>query len=190
MDISVSEDLFLNLLAVALAIVAALIWVRWRIGRRRRAAHQASPALALPFRPRERPRLDTALALVAILTFAGTRFIGLADFPIYFFTDEAASTVQAADFLHNGFRDASSQLFTTYFENNEKLSLGTTVYSQMIPYALFGASVFITRATSVWIALFGTLAVGLILKRIFKARVWGAGILLMSITPAWFLHSR
>ena len=36
----------------------------------------------------------------------------------------------------------------------------------------------------------GALAVGLIFKHIFKSRWWWTSILLLSLTPAWFMHTR
>ena len=133
---------------------------------------------------------DTVLGLLALLTFAATRLIGLAQYPIYFFTDEAASTVLAAEFLDNGFRDQSGQLFPTYFQNGPSISLGTSVYAQMVPHLFFGQSIFVTRAVPALIAITGALAVGLIFKHVFKSRWWWTSILLLSLTPAWFLHSR
>ena len=133
---------------------------------------------------------DTVLGLLALLTFAATRLIGLAQYPIYFFTDEAANTVLAAEFLDNGFRDQFGQLFPTYFQNGPSLSLSTSVYAQVVPYLLFGKSIFVTRAVPALIALTGALAVGLIFKHIFKSRWWWTSILLLSLTPAWFLHTR
>jgi 4-amino-4-deoxy-L-arabinose transferase-like glycosyltransferase len=134
--------------------------------------------------------LDNVLGLLALLTFAATRLIGLAQYPIYFFTDEAANTVLAAEFLDNGFRDQFGQLFPTYFQNGPSISLSTSVYAQVVPYLLFGKSVFVTRAVPALIALTGALAMGLIFKHIFKSRWWWISILLLSLTPAWFLHSR
>jgi 4-amino-4-deoxy-L-arabinose transferase-like glycosyltransferase len=121
---------------------------------------------------------------------AATRLIGLAQYPIYFFTDEAANTVLAAEFLDNGFRDQFGQLFPAYFQNGPSISLSTSVYAQMLPYLLFGKSIFVTRAVPAFIALTGALAVGLIFKHIFKSRWWWTAILLLSLTPAWFLHTR
>ena len=134
--------------------------------------------------------LDAVLGLLALLTFAATRLIGLAQYPIYFFTDEAASTVLAVEFLDNGFRAQFGELFPTYFQNGLSLNLSTSVYAQMVPYLIFGKSIFVTRAVVVFIAVTGTLAVGLIVKHIFKSRWWWTSILLLSLTPAWFLHSR
>ncbi len=134
--------------------------------------------------------LDWLPPVIALLTYAATRLIGLAQFPIYFFTDEAANGALAAEFLRNGFRDQFGQLFPLYFQNGPSLSLSISVYLQVIPTWLFGQSVFITRAVPALITLTGALACGLILKHIFKLRGWWLGILLLSITPAWFLHSR
>lgn len=135
-------------------------------------------------------KIDRRLFLLTALVFLATRLVALTDWPIYFFTDEAANTVRAAEFLQHGFHDANGVLFPTYFENGQYLSLSVSVYVQVIPYALFGSSVYVTRAVVVLIALLGTLAVGLILRDIFKVRYWWLGSLLLSITPAWFLHSR
>ncbi|HEY4720338.1 MAG TPA: hypothetical protein VII92_00715, partial [Anaerolineae bacterium] len=134
--------------------------------------------------------LDTRLFLLALLVFLLTRLIGLDSFPVYFFTDEAIQTVQAANLVHQGFRDSTGNLFPTYFANGVYLNLSVSVYAQVIPYILFGYSEFVTRAVSALIALSGVAAVGLMLRNIFKIRFWWAGVLLLTITPAWFLHSR
>jgi hypothetical protein len=134
--------------------------------------------------------LDTILFTGTLLVFALTRFIGLVDFPIYFFTDEAIQTVQAANLIHHGFRDAAGQLLPTYFQNGDYFNLSVSVYAQVLPYWIFGYSIFVTRGVSVLVALSGAAAVGLILKQFFQVRWWWAGTLLLSITPAFFLHSR
>ena len=185
----VIDTLTCVILLLAVVLDAGLIWA-WQT-RRQRAGQPSPPQPALPpiARPR-RPSLGIILFSAAVATFAITRLVGLENFPIYFFTDEAINTVQAANFIHHGFRDAAGQFFPTYFQNDQYVSLSVSVYLQVIPYVLFGFSEFVTRAVSVLVALSGTLAVGLILKHHFKSR-WGwAGILLLSITPAWFLHSR
>jgi hypothetical protein len=134
--------------------------------------------------------LDNSLFALALALFLLTRLIGLENFPIYFFTDEAIQTVQAADFVHHGLQGPNGEWFPTYFQNGTYYNLSTSVYVQTIPYLLFGFSEFATRATSVLIAFSGMIAIGLILKRVFKIKFWWIGVLLLSITPAWFLHSR
>lgn len=134
--------------------------------------------------------IDSTLFGLSLAVFLVTRLVGLENFPIYFFTDEAIQTVLAADFVKNGFRDYFGMLFPTFFPNYSYFNLSTSVYLQVIPYVLFGQSVFVTRAVSVLVAFTGMIAVGLILRDAFKIRFWWAGVLLLSITPAWFLHTR
>jgi len=135
-------------------------------------------------------RLENALLLLSLGVYLAVRLIRLADFPIWFFADEAIQTLLASDFIRDGLRDFHGHLFPTYFLNVYGYNENLTVYVQVIPYLLFGKSVFVTRAVSVLVTAFGALAVGLILRHIFRARLSWAGILLLSCAPAWFLHSR
>jgi hypothetical protein len=134
--------------------------------------------------------VEVVLFVLSLIIYAATRLIDLESFPIYFFTDEAVQTVLASDFIRDGFRDYNGILFPTYFQNSGVYNLSLSVYVQVIPYLLFGKSVFVTRATIVLITLTGAAAVGLTLKEIFRSRFWWAATLLLSITPVWFLHSR
>jgi hypothetical protein len=135
-------------------------------------------------------RLDNALFLAALGLFVVTRFIGLERFPVYFFGDEAIQTVQAAELLQHHFHDSQGRLLPTYFQNGMFWNLSVSVYAQVLPYKLFGYSILATRGTSALFALSGTAAVSLILRDIFKVRAWWLGALFLSVTPAWFLHSR
>jgi len=60
--------------------------------------------------------------------------------------------------------------FPIYFLNPYQYNLGTSVYSQVILYLLFGKSIFVTRVVPVLVSLVAALSVGLILKQIFKTR--------------------
>ncbi len=133
---------------------------------------------------------DLLLFLLALLIYALTRFIQLEDFPIYFFTDEAVQTILAADFVRDGLHGYDHVLLPTYFENSFLFNLSVSVYLQVIPYLIFGKSIFITRAVPALITLTAAGALSLTLKRIFALRYWWLGSLLLAITPAWFLHSR
>ncbi len=182
------DSTFLLIVVVAIALDVIYIMVRRRAKRARTAT---SPAAApRPERIRRRPSLDTVLFIAAALVFLITRLVALDRWPIYFFTDEAVNAVRASELLSHGLRDNAGVFLPTYFENEFYLSLSTSVYAQVIPVALFGFSVFATRATVVLISLSGTLAVGLILRDILKLRFWWIGPLLLAITPAWFLHTR
>ncbi len=130
------------------------------------------------------------LLALALLLYLAVRLIRIDDFPIYFFTDEAVQTVQAADLVRDGFYSAEHEFLPTYFYNGYQYNLSTSVYLQVLPYMLFGKSVVLTRAVAACATLLGALAVGLIIRRVFaKPHAWSA-VLLFSITPAWFLHSR
>lgn len=134
--------------------------------------------------------LNTVLFALALLVYAATHLIRLGDFPIYFFSDEAIHAVLANDLIHNGFRGPEGALLPTYFKNYQVWNLSLSVYIHALTVALFGKSIFVTRATSAVVSLLGVAAVGLILKYIFENRFWWAGVLIMTVTPAWFLHSR
>jgi len=130
------------------------------------------------------------LMAAALAVYLATRFIGLDSYPIYFFTDEAVQTVLAADLVHNDFRDYQDELLPTYFINGGQYNLGTSVYLQILPWLIFGKSIWVTRGTSVLVSLLAALSIWLMLKDNLKSKFAFAGILLLSITPAWFLHSR
>ena len=131
------------------------------------------------------------LLALAMAVYLLVRLVGLADWPIYFFTDEAVQTVMAADFIEAGLKNYDQEFLPTFFSNGPSFNLSSvTVYIQVLPYLLFGKSVYATRLTSMLISALGALFVTLILKHIFKSsRPW-LGILLLSSAPAWFLHSR
>ena len=134
--------------------------------------------------------LGPVLFGLALIVYLVSRLIGLDRFPIYFFTDESIHTILAQDLVNNHFR-YNGQFLPTYFSMGASFGLNSiSVYLQVIPYLLFGKSVFVTRAVSVIISLLGATAVGLILKDYFKSRYWWSGVLILSIIPAWFLHSR
>ncbi len=127
---------------------------------------------------------------LALALYLAVRLIGLADFPIYFFTDEAVQSVLAGDLVQDGFHGYSGELLPTYFPNASQYNLSFSVYLQVIPFLLFGHSVYATRAASVLVTLLAALAASLALRDIFKSRYAWLGALLLSVTPVWFLHSR
>jgi hypothetical protein len=134
--------------------------------------------------------LATWLFLLALAVYLLTRLIGLADFPIYFFTDEAIQSQQAVDLVSRGFRDAAGTFLPTYFENGGQFNLGTSVYAQLIPTLIFGKQVWVTRGTAVLFTLIAAVSLGLTLKEALQSRFWWLGPLLLAAVPAWFLHSR
>jgi 4-amino-4-deoxy-L-arabinose transferase-like glycosyltransferase len=134
--------------------------------------------------------LENVLFGGSLLVYLLTRLIGLDRYPIYFFTDEAIQTLAAVHFVENGLTNHIGEVLPTYFQNGPFWNLSVSVYLQVIPYLLFGKSIWVTRGTSVVVSLLAAGAVGLALKRICKIPYWWAGVLLLSAAPAWFLHSR
>lgn len=134
--------------------------------------------------------LAAVLFWASLLIYLLTRLIGLERYPIFFFTDEAIQTLLAQDFLRDGFRGYDGFLFPTYFFNSYQYNLGVSVYWQVIPTLLFGRSIFVTRAACVLATLLGAAYVGLTLRDAFNIRHYWLGVLILGITPAWFLHSR
>jgi 4-amino-4-deoxy-L-arabinose transferase-like glycosyltransferase len=134
--------------------------------------------------------LSAVLFVLSLVVYLATRLVGLERFPIYFFTDEAAQTMHAADLVRDGLRGWDHVFLPTYFRNGEYYNLGVSVYAQVPAYLLFGKSVIATRAASALITLLAAAALALILRNIFRIRDWWLGVMLLSIAPAWFLHSR
>lgn len=136
-------------------------------------------------------RLAWVLFGLALLVYVITRLWAMDRFPIYFFADEATHAVTAQDLLDRGLRDGKGALLPIYFEaaGNRWTPL-LSVYVHAVSVALFGKSLLVTRATSAVVSILAALAVALILKLVFRARYWWAGVLIMAVAPAWFLHSR
>ena len=139
---------------------------------------------------RRRLSRDGLFLILAAAVYLTTRLVGLADYPISFIGDEAVQVVDAAYLVEHGFRDEFGDLLPTYVRNGPYLNLGTSVYLQALPYSIFGYSVYAARAVTVFVSLFGALAIGFVLRDAFRIRFWWTGVLLLSIAPAWFLHSR
>jgi hypothetical protein len=131
-----------------------------------------------------------SLFCLALGIYLLVRLIGLERWPIYFFTDEAVQTNFAAELVQNHFVWHNGEVLPTFFENAGQYEMNFSVYVQIIPYLIFGKSVFVTRAVSVLVTLLGAAALGLILRRVFRLPLWWSGVLIFSIIPVWFLHSR
>ncbi len=134
---------------------------------------------------------EKAIFAAVIVIYLLTRLVALDRFPIYFMADEASQTLYAQQLVEQGFRDRLGILFPVYVEAaGGRWTPLISMYLHAVTFVLFGKSVFITRATSALVSLLAVISVALILKNIFKARYWWVGALLLSISPAWLLHSR
>lgn len=138
---------------------------------------------------RRAPDLHLDLFWASIIAYITVLAIGIERFPIYFFTDEAIHMNMIADFLSSGFKNYDGEFLPTFFTLEGWVN-GTSVYVQLIPYLLFGKSVIATRLTSAVITMLGAIAIGLLLKKVFKIKYYWVGVFFLLTTPAWFLHAR
>jgi 4-amino-4-deoxy-L-arabinose transferase-like glycosyltransferase len=132
----------------------------------------------------------TLAILLSVIIYLVSRFIALDSFPIYFFSDEAIQTVRAGDLLLNDFYGEKEEFLPTYLINGGQYNLGASVYVQILPTLIFGRSIWVTRGLCVLFSLFAVLGVGLSARNIFKSAQPFLYILIISILPTWFLHSR
>jgi hypothetical protein len=135
------------------------------------------------------PRAAAWLFALALAVYAATRFAALADFPIYFFCDEAVQANIAEQLFHDHFRDRDGVLLPPYFLNDQRWAMSLNIYALVTPLAAFGKSILVTRGTFAAVALFGAAALGLAL-RTAGVGLWWSAPLLLSVLPVDFLHSR
>ncbi len=128
--------------------------------------------------------------MVAVAAFCATRLAGLDRYPVSFLGDEAVQMVDAANLWHAGMRDPDGMLFPAHFPNGPYLNPGTSVYLQLVPYAIAGFSVVAARALVVVVAASAAVILALTLRDVYRVRAWWSVALLLSVTPAWFLHTR
>lgn len=127
---------------------------------------------------------------LSLIVYLSVRLIGLTDYPGFMTFDEVNPTLLASDFLRDGYRNYNGEFFPAFFPNMDKYSLGTTVYIQLVTLLLFGRSALAVKLTSMLFGLIGVLSLTLALRNIFRLRYWWVGLLILSLLPAWFHHSR
>jgi 4-amino-4-deoxy-L-arabinose transferase-like glycosyltransferase len=130
------------------------------------------------------------LFILGCVLFTLTRFIRLPYFPLNFSSDEALTALRGLDLVRDKGFDYNHYFLPPLFINDSKYSLGTTVYLQILPLLAFGKSVWVVRGVSALLSLLGVIWFSLILRDIFKLRLWWVGAFLLGVTPAWFLFSR
>lgn len=135
-------------------------------------------------------RTTWILIAIGLILFLGTRLIGVDDFPPGFYSDEVTNAVRAAHLIRDGFHDYEGHFLPTFFLNDNKYSLGTTVYLQIIPYLLFGHDIFIVRSVSVLLATLASYWMARTLIRSFKLTYGWVALFLLISSPAWFFYSR
>lgn len=136
-----------------------------------------------------KPKTALVLFALGLALYLLTRFIALDQFPIYFFSDEAIQTMTARDLVGRGLRDLDGSLFPVYFENGGQYNLSLSVWLQVL-ITWLPNSIWLTRGLSALLSLLFPLFGGLYLRDHLKARFWWLTPYLVSVIPAWFLHSR
>lgn len=129
-----------------------------------------------------------ALFILGIVLYLATRFIALDKFPIYFFSDEAIQTELAAKLVENGFKDSNGHL-PIYFENGGQFNLSLSVWLQTL-VTPFARSIWLTRGLSALLTTIFPLTLGLAFRDFLKRKYWWLAPFVVSVLPAWFLHSR
>jgi len=137
-----------------------------------------------------RPNYSAYLMAAALVVYLMLRLIRLSDFPIFFFTDEAIHTMLADSLLKNGFSSADGEFLPTFFKSGETLNAGFPVYMHLLPVLLGVRSVLATRLVSVITTLLAAAGLGMIYSRVHSPRRGWLAVLILSIVPAWFYHSR
>jgi hypothetical protein len=135
--------------------------------------------------------LASGLFLAALLIYLITRLVALERFPIYFFGDEANQVNFARQLIAHHFRDTKGVLFPMYVEvAGQRWAPLLSMYFHALTMTLFGKSIFVTRATTGVLTVLGVISAALTMKSIFKAHYWWVAAFLLTVTPAWFLHTR
>jgi len=134
--------------------------------------------------------LPVVLFALGVLVYLVTRLWALDQFPGYFYYDEPWIALKGEDLWNQGFRDRDGLWLPVYFQWGPRWSPVLAAYAHAVSVGLFGKSIFVARATSALFSLFGAIAVGLMLRLVFRSRYWWAAIPFMAAIPIWFLHSR
>lgn len=140
--------------------------------------------------PRRAGSLEVTLFLLGFAVYAITRFVGVTNFPIYFFCDEALQANLAGDLVQNGFRDQYGTLLPPYFLNDKRWDLSLSVYLHALPVTALGKSVLVTRGTEAVVNLLAPVGLAAALRFGFASPAWWAAPFVLAVIPTWFLHSR
>ncbi|MEA4906080.1 MAG: hypothetical protein VB089_00580 [Anaerolineaceae bacterium] len=125
-----------------------------------------------------------------LLLYLGIHLVDLPGFPMYFSSDEVHTATNALALVREGGYGPDYQFLPTFFPNDNKYTLGTTVYLQLLPNLIFGRSIWVVRGTSALVGLLGLYWLGRILRDVLRLRYWWAGALVFTVLPIWFLFSR
>lgn len=132
---------------------------------------------------------DNVLAATSFLIYAVLILEKLAQFPIYFFCDEAMLGVDAAAILKTGL-SSNGERWPVFFRELGYYSHSISVYLNMPTVWLFGLNEFAVRLTTAMISFLGVIAVYALVRWVFRLPFAWLVFLVFAVSPLWFLHSR
>lgn len=135
-------------------------------------------------------RREWILFLSGMVVYLVTRFLYLEDFPVYFFTDEAAEQVRAKALWENHFFDEHGHLLPVTAAGSWFRFVSIAHYLQLPGWLLFGNSIYAVRGSAVLLSAWGVWGLARTLRQHFDCELWWLTPLVMVTMPAWFLHSR
>ena len=136
-------------------------------------------------------RLEIVLLCASLIVYAAVRIIGLEQFPIFFFCDEAWFGNKVEELLRSSLRDSSGSLLPIFFEKAPgRWFPQISTYFYFPSVLLFGKSIEVIRATSAPFATAAALCLALTCLRVFRLKCWWLVVLLFSAGPFWLMHSR
>lgn len=115
---------------------------------------------------------------------------GLERFPAAFGADEAITSNLAEELITQDFQDGVGRFLPLYMVDHSGHLWGIGVYGQALMILVFGKSLWAVRLLSALGALIGVVALGVMLRDVFKVRFWWLGSLGLMTAPVWVLFSR
>jgi len=133
--------------------------------------------------------LVTLAFFLGLLIYLIVRIVRTADFPIYFFCDEAFYGNQVESIFERWHR--GEFYFPLFLDKaSGRWVPQLAIYFYIIPQYIFGKSIETLRITSAVITIILPISLGMYAKEILKLRIWWLAPLLVSAIPTWLLHSR
>ena len=138
-----------------------------------------------------RLRLIPTLAVASTIVYLVVRLVGVEDFPIYFFCDEAYIGNQIEALLKNNFHDSSGRFLPLYYEKAPGRWVPQISLYLYLPFVLIGGTTITSlRWATAFISLSGILALYRFASDHLRLKQSWLVIPVIGLLPVWILHSR
>lgn len=136
-------------------------------------------------------RVELLLFCTAIAAYLLTRCIGLKNFPIFFFCDEAYIGVHARYLLENNFHDPLGRFLPLFYEKAPGRWVPQIVlYLSMIGSYFWPTSIVALRAVSVVLGVLAAVVTSLTLRTVMpENRWWWLAAFFLAVSPVVYIHS-